>query len=512
MPMRVRALILATAMLLPIPSKARAFCGFYVAEGNTRLYNNATQVVLLRDGTRTVLSMQNNFQGPPEKFAMVVPVPVVLQKEQVKTLDRAIFDKIDQLDAPRLVEYWEQDPCYQPPDEDDELFALGMRKAVVYEMAPIASSAPLVRIEAKFAVGEYDILILSADDSSALERWLKQEKYSIPEGAEPYLRPYVQGGSKFFVAKVDPQRVKFEGGMATLSPLRFHYDADTFALAIRLGLINSNDAQDLIVHVLAKEKRYEVANYPNVTIPTNLDVEESVRGSFGTFYAALFDATLATNPKAVVTEYAWDASSCDPCPGPALEQNDLSVLGADTLQTAPSGAWGWTLTRLHARYTKDALGADLVFREAPAIVGGREFLRSDGKTLEKGAQPSNYNNFQGRYAIRHPWTGPIACSRPHRGVWGGNPAGENAAPTPARDLAFAKRGATNLASLLHTNIEELGIAASGPLNPMGPPAIPGRRYTLFGLPLWAWGAAAMALVLVVYAFARRRRQNKAAPS
>ena len=45
-------------------------------------------VVLMRDGTRTVLSMQNNYQGPPEDFAMVVPVPVVLQKENVKTLPR----------------------------------------------------------------------------------------------------------------------------------------------------------------------------------------------------------------------------------------------------------------------------------------------------------------------------------------------------------------------------------------------------------------------------------------
>src|SRR4029078_7846257 len=93
---------------------AHAFCGFYVSGADTKLYNNATMVVLMREGTRTVLSMQNNYQGPPEDFAMVVPVPVVLQKENVKTLDKTLFDHIDQLDSPRLVEYWEQDPCYQP--------------------------------------------------------------------------------------------------------------------------------------------------------------------------------------------------------------------------------------------------------------------------------------------------------------------------------------------------------------------------------------------------------------
>lgn len=475
-----------------------AFCGFYVAEGNTKLYNNATQVVMLRDGTRTALSMQNNYQGPPEKFAMVVPVPVILQKENVKTLDRAVLDKIDQLDAPRLVEYWEQDPCYEPPAQNDELLDFTLRKSL--ESAPLeAQGQALVRVEAKFAVGEYDIVILSAEDATALEAWLKQEKYSIPDNAQPYLRPYVQAGSKFFVARVDSQKVKFENGMATLSPLRFSYDTETFTLPIRLGLINSKGAQDLIVHILAKDKRFEASNYPNVTIPTNLDVEESVRGSFGPFYAALFDATLAKNPKAIVTEYAWDASTCDPCPGPALEQNDLRVLGGDTLPTPPQGAWGWTLTRLHARYDANALGADLVFKEAPAIVGGREFL-TDGKTLEKGAVPSSYNNFQGRYAVRHPWTGAIACKNPHRGVWGGR-----STPTAARDLAFASRGKIDLASILHTSVSEIGIVAKGDERPMGTEPLAKRRYTLLGVPVWVCGALfAFAVGIVVFLVRRKR--------
>src|SRR5450755_2066504 len=93
---------------------ARAFCGFYVSGADAKLTNDATQVVLMRDGTRTVLSMQNSYQGPPEDFALVIPVPVVLQKENVKTLARGVFDRVDQLTAPRLVEYWEQDPCPRP--------------------------------------------------------------------------------------------------------------------------------------------------------------------------------------------------------------------------------------------------------------------------------------------------------------------------------------------------------------------------------------------------------------
>ena len=37
------------------------------------MFNDAT-IVLMRSGTRTVLSMQNNYKGPPTDFAMAVPV------------------------------------------------------------------------------------------------------------------------------------------------------------------------------------------------------------------------------------------------------------------------------------------------------------------------------------------------------------------------------------------------------------------------------------------------------
>jgi hypothetical protein len=97
-----RALLLA-ALLAPVA--AEAFCGFYVAGSGDQLFNDATQVVLMRMGTRTVLAMQNDYKGPPENFAMVIPVPVVLKETDVKTLTTDVFAKVEQMGAPRLVEY-----------------------------------------------------------------------------------------------------------------------------------------------------------------------------------------------------------------------------------------------------------------------------------------------------------------------------------------------------------------------------------------------------------------------
>jgi hypothetical protein len=443
-----------------------AFCGFYVSGADAKLFNDATQVALMRDGTRTVLSMQNAYKGPPENFAMVVPVPVVLQKENVKTLKKELFEKIDRLTAPRLVEYWEQDPCAPMVDEDMAMARAGGAPPGAVRLE--AEKKDLgVKIEAQFTVGEYEIVILSAKDSTGLDTWLKQQKYKIPDGAEPYLRPYVQSGSKFFVARVDVKKVKFDAqGHAELSPIRFHYDSPDFSLPVRLGLINSGGTQDLIVHVVAQGQRYEPANYPSVTIPTNFDVADGAKDKFGAFYAALFDRTLEKNPKAIVTEYAWDASTCDPCPGPTLDANDLNALGMDALATPPTarrGPFGWTVTRMHARYNKDTLGQDIVFKAAAPIAGGRE-VRGNGGQLEHGSQSAPMNNFQGRYAIRHAWTGAVACQNPTRGIWGGPPGqGRNsqpAPPAPATKLAYAPRGAVQLATIIRSDVPELDLKAA----------------------------------------------------
>jgi MYXO-CTERM domain-containing protein len=439
-----------------------AFCGFYVGGAKAEMFNNATEVVLMRHGTTTVLSMQNNYQGPPEGFALVVPVPTVIKQDQVKTLPRDVFDKIDTLGAPRLVEYWEQDPCNPYANTYD----MGMPGQVELEAdAPSdrderSDREYKVHVEARFSVGEYNIEVLSAQQSTGLDGWLRAHHYQIPEGAEPLLRPYVELGTKWFVAKVDPKKVAFKDGMATLSPLRFHYDANDFALPIRLGLANSKGTQDLIVNVLAPNNtRYEVANYPNITIPTNLPVTDAVRTRFGEFYAALFDRALEERPGAVVTEYAWDAGSCDPCPGPTLDGNDLQTFGADVIDHRYRDVASYTLTRLHARYGKDVKN-DLVFRAVEPITGGRGIPDVHGE-MSSAVTHDGTNNFQGRYAILHPWTGALACATPQRGIWGG-PVGapQQLAAQAATNLAFAPRGQVQLASLLAKDVPQVGLMTS----------------------------------------------------
>jgi len=501
MSMSVKRFVVGTVVVAAVwvaPAReAGAFCGFFVAGGDAKLTNNASQVVLMRKGNRTVMTMSNSYQGPPENFAMVVPVPVVLQKENVKTLPADVFDRVDSLSAPRLVEYWEQDPC-QPPMPPMPAPASAASVMDMEGGAPRHKGRDLgVTVEAKFVAGEYEVLILSAKDSGGLETWLREEKYNIPQGAAAALAPYIRDKSKFFVAKVNIKKVvRNAQGVVQLSPLRFHFDANELRLPVRLGLLNAAGKQDLIVYVIHPESRFEVANYANTFIPTNLEVADGVRNNFPAFFAELFDATVEKmNRKVVVTEYAWQTTGCDPCPTPPLTLDDLVTLGLDVIEgigvagrpqpsppgtTKPSVAarerarampqpfYGtppsWVLTRLHTRYSKETLSEDLIFREAKPATGGR--ANWNGTNGDEGAsvEANGVNNFQGRYIIRHYWSGPVACENPVYDNWGGppgNPFG-GVAPTAAKGLATAPRGKVVLKQEVRSPVPLLGIAGKAP--------------------------------------------------
>ena len=401
-------LVVVSALLLA--SAAHAFCGFYVSSAGADLFNDATMVVLMRDGTRTVLSMQNNYRGPTEDFALVIPVPVILKKENVKTLPKEVFARVDTLASPRLVEEYEPGQCPPPPPTS----------AMVPSMRMEGGGRPMprdlgVKVEAKFDVAEYEVVILSAKDALGLDIWLKENKYKVPANAAPLLKPYVDTNWKFFVARVNAKKVTFVDGQAVLSPLRFFYDSEKFELPVRLGLVNSSGTQDLIVHVIAKT-RFELANRKNAMMPTNLQLTEAAQPVFGGFYAELMERTFKANEGAGVTEFAWKGAlpppqvmvggiygvTCDPCPPPAPVDDPLAkYLGADAIpglktdEDIAKFAREATLTRIHLRYTKDSLTDDLVFKAAEPIAGGIPEVPKTSAAKENRFNPNQCYRYSG---------------------------------------------------------------------------------------------------------------------
>ena len=400
----MKSKLLIIGALIVLSPMLYSFCGFYVSKADGTLKNKTSQVILVRDGNRTVITMYNDFKGDTKDFAMVVPVPVVLRKDDIHVVDQSIFQRLNDYSAPRLVEYWDQNPC-NPIGEDEKVFSKAERSASPTMASGYDKMKDLgVKIEAKYLVGEYDILILSAKESGGLKEWLTSNGYKIPEGAEEVLDPYIKSNLKFFVVKVnEAEKKKLPGNF--LRPLQISFNSPKFMLPIRLGMANSDGDQDLIVYAFTRKGRIECTNYRNVNIPTDKKIPLFVQKNFSAFYSNLFDKQWKNEDKSVgFLEYAWDVSPanyyhCDPCIAVAPSQQDLVQSGVWWL-----GAKDWTdysdvdndqpdngsknvhFTRLHFRYNRNSFAQDLMFQVTP-----------------------NTETFQARYVITHPATGNFNC-------------------------------------------------------------------------------------------------------
>jgi hypothetical protein len=363
---------------------ALSFCGFYVARGDAKLFNHASKVVMVRDGDRTVLTMSNDYSGEPDEFAMVVPVPTLLQKGQIHVGDRAVLEHLDAYSAPRLVEYFDPDPCRQFAEE--RMYKMAPQaQGMAMDRAEAARAKSLgVTIEARYTVGEYDILILSAKQSGGLETWLLQNGYTVPMGARRVLGSYIRQGMKFFVAKVNLGEQK-RLGFSYLRPLQVAYESPKFMLPLRLGMVNADGPQELFVFAITKNGRVETTNYRTVRLPEGMDIPEYVKDEFPRFYRALFTRQVENeNSEAVFLEYAWNMSWCDPCAADPLTADELKSLGVFWLGSP--GPQNTFITRLHVRYDARHFPEDLVFQET-----------------------ADQTNFQARYVMRHPWKGDTTC-------------------------------------------------------------------------------------------------------
>ncbi len=256
----MRAILIASLLAAAAPQAAHAFCGFYAGKADATLFNEASQVIMVRDGNRTVLTMLNDYKGELTEFALVVPVPVVLKQNDIRVADKKIFERIDAYSSPRLAEYFDGNPCDRRRYRMDEKSVAGSAPRSGDSVK--ADKAHGVTVEAQYTVGEYDIVILSAAQSDGLETWLTQNGYRIPKGASAALRPYIMQNMKFFVARVNLKE-QSKTGASFLRPLQFSFDSEKFMLPMRLGMINANGPQDLIVYALTRKGRVEIDQLPH---------------------------------------------------------------------------------------------------------------------------------------------------------------------------------------------------------------------------------------------------------
>ena len=221
-----------------------------------------------------------------------------------------------------------------------------------------------------------------------------------------------------------------------MRPIQVAYESPKFMLPLRLGMVNADGPQELFVYALTRKGRVETTNYRTVKLPTGMDIPVFVKQEFSPFYKAMFSEQVRReHMNTVFVEYAWDMAWCDPCAADPLSREELRSLGVFWLDAGAQPALNPRLpglrplppspaaqtvfmTRLHVRYDNEHFPEDLVFQET-----------------------ADRENFQGRYVLRHPWTGSDRCAE---------------APRYQEELVRRQeRESQTLASLTGWNIDEI---------------------------------------------------------
>jgi len=387
----------AAAVLLASPLNALAFCGSYVGGSGTDLYNNASQIAVVRQGNETTLTMASDVEADSTDFAIVIPVPEVLNQANVRVVDPEVIRRLDAYSSPRLVSYTCEQlghyPAYDTGDYGYPPSSAGCLLGGCSNDSMIGASdtdaalaadgtAPLspedidsVGVEANFAVGEYEIVILSAEESGDLLLWLELSGYAVDPATEDLFAEYIDAGSYFFAAKVHLEEAEtgdatIGGGPKYLSPIQFTYRSDVWSLPIRLGTTNSPGVQDAVFFVVntAHYGQAGISNYPEASIEDECLFDTHAEdATFGEFYEREFAATHERSGQGIWSnEYSWGPTKCDPCTSQgALSDEDLQAIGWDR---DPWDAW---FTRLRVRYTPEEATQDLVFYHTNMTTNGQ---------------------------------------------------------------------------------------------------------------------------------------------
>ncbi len=312
---------------------------------------DTAQVAIVRRDGRTSFSVSVNPAGDPQSFALVMPVPEILEESEIHTLNPDVFARLDGYTAPRHVSDAGCPSSGGGPQSDTaDAGDTG---------AGGGDDEGSVDVEAEYLVGQYEVVILSAEESSSLATWLDDNGYYLPEGADERLAEYIEAGSYFLAAKVSESSEVATG--APLTPLQVSYDSEIFSIPIRLATLNSPGEQDLIIYAITKLEddadagEVSIANYTGFEVPQQCVWGDAATDDFSTFYNDLFNSSWTeTGGAAWTVEFAGGYYDCNPCSGTTITDEDLGMLGF----------WGdpyeHHLTRIHMRYTPEQATSDLV--------------------------------------------------------------------------------------------------------------------------------------------------------
>lgn len=250
----------AAAVLAPSAAWA---CGGLFCNNSSPVVQQYEHVIFAVDGDMTHMHVRIQYQGPPQDFGWLLPVP---RGVETKLSGEGIFQQFERFGPEFLLNYEQTVQCVESPETGFPAYDAG-----VFAADASQPPEPPVEVISREPVGPYDRAILDARTVEDLRNWLNENGYQIPDSVDDRLRPYVDAGAVFVAIKllagetsgaIVPLELTFPGNSPTI-PLIPTAVAASPDMGIVVELLGSGRGLPVNYrHVRINEATLDWFNYP----------------------------------------------------------------------------------------------------------------------------------------------------------------------------------------------------------------------------------------------------------
>ena len=320
------------------------------------------EAVLITDGEKVQVVLRTHFRAGPKELAWIVPVPG--KPDGIGPCDASVFRVLEMYMAPRF---------HRQTSKPG--FGCGCNF-----MAASKSLNTGVVVEATGTAGIFKYHVLSATDPGSLAKWLNDNKYKIPVGAERVFGHYVKAGWYWLAMQVRPE----VGDSPTLAPhpITYTYADQQLVYPMVISQLSADAENEILLYVLAST-RYACTNWVNMTIDHD-DIRTNAEAPSGTNYEQLLrTASTRSGGRLFVTEYAHEGDFMPRPQDPYEDKGFRAVLKGKT----GAGVSGWSyITRMRAIITPTAMDRDVMLASVldwPEV--GNNIMLSGGPDLQQSS-------------------------------------------------------------------------------------------------------------------------------
>ncbi len=360
---RLRALpaVIVGFMVLVIGLPTVYACGGFFCQF-VPINQAGEQIVFRQDGNTVTAVVLIQYQGDAEDFSWVVPVPGIPEVEVGSDL---AFTSLEQATRPQFNLTVNGNACEQP-------LSFFPPFGAAPESDTAAGADDGVEILERFAVGPFDVEVVSSSDAQALAQWLEDNNYNLSDRGQELIEPYVDEGMNFVAVKLQKNQ-----GTGDIQPLILKYQSEKPMIPIRLTAVAATRDMGVIAWILGPSRAVP-DNFLAVEVNyTLLNWYFGSSGAFASYQGLVTNAMDEAGGQGFATDYAGrDRSFIDQLP--VADDLEAELVRLSALATEPF------YNELSFNFQFSSIKVlEILRRQLPLPEGIQEFVYSDGALLRE---------------------------------------------------------------------------------------------------------------------------------